>query len=462
MKISIGFISTDTATTAAWAAQEGFQDILIIGPLVRATADHAVVSRALGITWNTLTATDWHTTATPTLPPHVASVSGLSTQARLAHYHVMTPEAAIPPIVTPGPIPGYTPAQILAAYGIDQPWDGTGETLAIAEWSNDFVQSDIDTFCQTFNLPACTPEVVNIGGYTPSSTPGVEATLDIEWAHAIAPGAQIRMYNANAGTSYSSFALEVTTLLATIAAESAPPHILSISYGDAESNFTAQDLQSWELLMTTLGNKGVTVLVAAGDQGAYGQQSPGWPQQRNACAPASCVHALAVGGTSLFMNLETLNDEFAWTNVYNTGATGGGFSAYFKAPTYQATSGMRSVPDLAAVADPWTPCALYWNGTWNLVGGTSLATPVVAGLLTRVNHARRLAGFHPLGYVTPVLYELQALKLGLFRDITTGNNTCFSVAGYEAQVGFDQVTGLGAPIAQMWFDQLAWGAPKPA
>lgn len=467
----IGLISTDLSATEAWARMQGLSPVESNGILVRVEGDPDTIAKALGITWETSTASEWHTEDTPILPAHIEYVSGLSNRGILKHYHVGLEEATthktvvmdgVPPIITTGKYgPGYTPGEICAAYGIDQPWDGSGETIAVAEWSNDFSQKDLDTFIQAFNLPSCTPRVVNVGNYQPGSAIGVEANLDVQWAHAIASGANLTVYNAKGGSSYSSFGLEVTALLNAVLTDKTPPSILSISYGNGESSFVPQDLFSWDRLMTDLGNKGITVLVASGDQGAYGMHLTGWPQTQNVGAPASCIHALAVGGTSLFMEYNTKEDEWAWSNAVNFGASGGGYSKVFGDPPYQPGQTHRSVPDLAAVADPMTPCTFTYNGHWYIVGGTSVATPIVAGLLTRVNHARRLAGFHPLGYITPVLYDLQRQGKALCNDMVKGNNTCFSVTGYDAKKGYDEVTGWGSPIAQAWFDEFAYRAPKP-
>lgn len=461
----LGLISIDIPATSAWAQQQGFTVIDATGRVVRVDATAAQVSQAFSVAWEMQDATHWHTADIPTLPDHIQAVSGLSNTGILKHYHVIPPSQVtadgVPPITTNGPKPGYTPSQIQAAYGITQPWDGAGETLAVAEWGSDFSPADLDLFSTTFGLPAVTPRVVNVSGYTPGTTAGVEANLDVQWAHGMAPGAALTVYNAPPGTSYSSFALEVTALLNAVLSDSQPPSVLSISYGNGEVSFTAQDLKAWDLLMEDLGNQGVTVLVASGDQGAYGMHNVSWPQTPNACAPATCTHALAIGGTSLFMNVLTKEAEWGWSNAINYGATGGGYSKVFKAPPYQAPNTWRSVPDLSAVADPFTPCILAMNGQWWTVGGTSVATPIVAGLLTRINHARRLAGFRPLGYINPVLYALELQGKHLCTDLTVGNNTCFSVAGYDAKVGHDAMTGWGSPIAQAWFDELAWGAPQP-
>ncbi|MHB1610984.1 MAG: S53 family peptidase [Sulfobacillus sp.] len=462
----LGLISRDLRATENWARQQGWTVVESLGRMVRVDAPHEAIARVLGLVWDILDQGRWHASGTPALPAHVLHVSGLSNLGRLGHYHRLpradiSPGMAIPPVTTNGPRPGYTPSQINAAYGIDQPWDGTGETIGIAEWGSDFSQEDFTLFCNTFQLPVLAPAVVNLAGYTPSGTVGVEADLDVQWAHAMAPGAGMTVYQASPGTDYASFALEVSALFNAVLAEPNPPHVLSVSYGNGESSFLAEDLHAWEILLTDLGNRGVTVVVASGDQGAYGLHEIVWPQAANVAAPASCPHAMAVGGTSLFMDLLHRLDEWGWSNLLEDGASGGGVSQAFPAPFYQPGRSGRTVPDLAAVADPFTPCILAWQGQWALVGGTSLAAPIVAGLLTRINHARRLARFDPLGYITPVLYDLQSRGIPLCRDIPQGTNTCYAVAGYDSAAGYDYVTGWGTPVAQNWFDQLAWGAPKP-
>lgn len=462
----LGLISRDLRATEQWARQQGWTIVEAVGRMVRIDAAHDDIARVFGLVWDVLEGSRWHASQKPSVPPHILHVSGLSNLGRLGHYHRLpSPDRrafqAIPTVTTNGPRPGYSPSQIQAAYGIDQPWDGTGETIGIAEWGSEFSQEDLNLFCNTFGLPVLTPTVVNLAGFVPSGTIGVEADLDVQWAHAMAPGAALTVYNAPPGTDYSSFALEVTALFNAVLTDPTPPHVLSVSYGNGESSFLAEDLHAWEVLLTGLGNRGVTVVVASGDQGAYGLHEIVWPQVAQVSAPASCPHALAVGGTSLFMDLLTRLDEWGWSNLVEDGASGGGVSRVFPAPFYQPSAHQRNVPDVAAVADPFTPCIFAWQGQWAMVGGTSLATPIVAGLLTRVNHARRLAQFDPLGYITPVLYDLQSRGIPLCRDIVQGTNTCYAVAGYESHTGYDNVTGWGSPVAPDWFDQLAWGAPRP-
>ncbi len=478
--MQIGLIARhDVREVEAWAKTQGMTLIRTVNRMVRVETDLATIEKALHVTWESITQ-GWHTASEPTLPACIQHVSGLSTQGHLHHMHVYPPGShsvanveGFPPIVYNNGLssPGYTPANILAAYEADVPWDGAGETIGICEWGQDFAQSDLDLFCSLLGLPAITPTVVNVGGYVPSGGIGTEANLDVQWAHGMAPGAAITVYQGAPGTpvnpnsatqAFAAWGLEVTEMLNFIAAQPDPPHILSISYGNMESSFTPGDLQAWELAMQDLGNKGCTVVVSSGDQGAFGDHAPHYPQVAQACAPASCPHALSVGGTTLFANNVTYGPEWAWTNWFGMGASGGGFSQEFTEPSYQfGTVGKRQVPDLAACADPLAPAFFVINGQSAIVGGTSWAAPVVAGLLTRINHARRLAGFHPLGFINPVLYDLQRRHIPICKDITLGNNTFDSVTGYQAQAGYDWVTGWGSPILTAWLDQLAWGAPKP-
>ena len=463
----IGLIARkDIRAVETWAKSEGMTLIRTVGRMVRVDADLDTIAKTFRVEWEKINK-GWHTKSDPVLPDCIQHVSGLSTKASAHHMHVypqnMAEVSGFPPVINNGPgAPGYTPAEILAAYQADVAWTGAGETIGIAEWGNDFSQADLDQFCQALGLPPITPTVVNVGGYVPSGGPGAEADLDVEWAHGIAPGANITVYQGSAGSTLAAWALEVTELLNFIAAQAMVPSVLSISYGNAESSFTKGDMQAWDLAMQDLGNKGCTVVISSGDQGAYGNHDPGFPQVAEACAPANCPHALGIGGTSLYMTGLTKEAEYAWSNWFNIGAGGGGFSEVFAEPSYQfGNVGKRQVPDLAACADPATPAFVVINGQEGGIGGTSWAAPVVAGLLTRVNHARRLAGFKPLGFINPVLYDEQKQGHPLCTDITVGNNSCFAVKGYDAQKGYDWVTGWGSPILTAWLDQLAWGAPKP-
>lgn len=476
----IGLIAKRSiAETEAWALANGLSLVRSVRRLVRVEGDPDQIALAFHIDWTTMTH-GWHTDDKPVKPDCVQYVVGLSTKADAHHMHVYPAKDKLAEIEGFPPISfnglkdyiGYIPQNILDAYEADVPWNGDVETVGICEWGQDFSQPDLDQFCDLLGIPRITPTVVNVGGYVPTGGTGTEANLDVQWAHGIAPGANITVYQGSAGVpanpnsfteAFAAWALEVVEMLQFIASEPNPPSVLSISYGNMESSFTADDLQAWDLALADLGNKGCTIPISSGDQGAPGDHAPHYPQVAQACAPASCPHALGVGGTTLWSNNGAYGPEWGWTNWFGMGASGGGLSKEFAEPSYQfGNVGRRQVPDIAAVADPTAGAFFVINGAPNMVGGTSWAAPVVAGLLTRVNHARRLAGFRSLGFINPVLYgELQMEGIPVCTDITTGNNTYESVAGYNCQKGYDWVTGWGSPILSAWLDQLAWGAPKP-
>jgi len=175
--------------------------------------------------------------------------------------------------------------------------------------------------------------------------------------------------------------------------------------------------------------------------------------------PASCPHAIAVGGTALRLNPY---QETAWTarGKENGGATGGGISTLFDAPDYQVThlrgfdTTRRGVPDVSAVADPATGCVVIFEGQRQTVGGTSLSAPIWAGITALVNQAQG----KPAGFFLPQLYANPAA----LRDITSGNNSYNSVPGYPAGPGWDPCTGLGSPDVGRLIDQLSGKPVSPA
>jgi subtilase family serine protease len=158
----------------------------------------------------------------------------------------------------------------------------------------------------------------------------------------------------------------------------------------------------------------------------------------------------SVGGTTL-KNVDKSLSEVSWTG------SGGGFSRLYAMPSYQkqlsATTqaqfqNRRGVPDVSAVADPYTGMAFYLNGSWNQAGGTSASSPVWSAITAVAN---QMAG-HPLGFINPTLYKIAASDTyhQAFHDVTVGDNanSQAGVAGYDATTGWDAVTGLGTPDAE--------------
>lgn len=338
----------------------------------------------------------------------------------------------------------YTPVQLGRIYRFPAGTDGAGHTIAIIELGGGFTQTDLDSYFAGLGIsgPVVTPVGVDGGANTPERNPNGadgEVLLDIEVASALAPAAAIVVYfapNTDAG-----FVDAVSA-----AAHATPtPTAISISWGQSEDAWTGQARTAFDQALADAALLGVTVTVAAGDDGSTDGGSDG---RVHVDFPASSPHALACGGTRLDADPTTgqVHAETVWNNGVGRGATGGGVSDAFSRPSWQAGAGVparsgqagRGVPDVSAVADPQTGYRVRVDGTDIVVGGTSAVAPLWAALATRLAEA---AG-RPLGLLTPALY--QGVPAGTvapgFRDITTGTN-----GAYSAGPGWDPCTGLGVP-----------------
>jgi hypothetical protein len=370
----------------------------------------------------------------------VLTVELLETRALLSANGLITPtpDVRVLHFSGGGPAGGYSPAQIRQAYtlaglpfGGSTPADGTGQTIAIVDAYNDpTIASDLSTFDAYFGLPRASLSVVNeTGGTTlPAGTDAgwtTETALDVEWAHAIAPGAKIVLVEASSD-SLSDLLTAVTT-----AAGYAGVSVVSMSWGGSEfrsqtrldSNFT-----------TPAGHSNVAFVAASGDSGSGAE----WP--------ASSPNVLAVGGTTLTLSSSGgFGTEAAWTDG------GGGVSRFeTAASSQQAVTGnsQRTTPDVAYDANPNTGYAVYSGGGWEEVGGTSAGAPQWAALVAVADQGRALAGQGPLStaQLETLLYSAPSAD---FHDITSGSN------GNAASVGYDLASGLGTPIASNLIPYLA-------
>lgn len=370
-------------------------------------------------------------------------------------------------------IQGYTPSQIRHAYGFDQvnfnngavTGNGSGQTIAIVDAYNDpNIKSDLNLFDSELGVSASASLTVvneNGGSQLPATDTGWagEISLDVEWAHAIAPAANILLVEANSAT--------LSDLLAGVNyARSAPGvSVVSMSWGGSEffsfngSEFTGQT-QYDPTFTTPAGHQGVSFLAAAGDSGAISGVQ--WP--------ASSPNVISVGGTSLYVQdqIGNYNNETSWNG------TSGGFSQIEATPSYQQAvqnSGARSTPDVAFDADPNTGFAVYDSvpdqgvSGWEVVGGTSAGAPQWAALIAIANQGRALAGRGTLdgaSQTLPVLYSLYSdpgttgysTYTSNFNDVvdSAGNNPWhwrWGGNGFAnpAMPGYDTATGLGTPIA---------------
>jgi subtilase family serine protease len=336
---------------------------------------------------------------------------------------------------------GLTPAATRAYYGFDQlsfgatPADGAGQTIAIVTARNNpNIASDLALFDQTFGLPAPPSfRVVNQTGGTKlpknNKSWGSETALDVEWAHAIAPGANILVVEAKSD-SLANFAAAIDF------ARNAPG-VSVVSVSAAGDEFKSEALVD-SLFTTPPGHPGVTFVFASGDDGGTAEY------------PSSSPNVLSVGGTSLNLSWPP---QWQGETVWSYG--GGGVSKYEGVPSYQNGLGLtsRGTPDVSYNADPYTGFAVldtYGNRGWAQFGGTSAGTPQWAALVAIVNQGRTLAGKTPLANAQAALYAMPSAD---FHDIVYGSNQTFSAAP-----GYDLASGLGSPIAdQLISDLVAFG-----
>jgi subtilase family serine protease len=380
---------------------------------------------------------------------------------------------------------GYTPAQIRKAYGFDTisfpgnsstNANGAGQTIAIVDAFNDpNIVGDLAVFDTAFGLPAPPSfKIVNQAGGSklPATDSGWagEISLDVEWAHAIASGANILLVEASSD--------DTTDLMAAVdyARHASGVSVVSMSWGGSEffswgGGESSSQLNYDPIFTTPAGHQGVTFVASAGDSGSFGGVQ--WP--------ASSPNVLSVGGTSLYTSDSsgTYQSESSWNG------TSSGYSEVETEPSYQSavqSTGARSVADVSYVADPNTGVAVYdslpdegYSG-WQEVGGTSAGAPQWAALIAIADQGRALLGETSLDGATQTLDMLYSLYsdptssgyssyTSYFNDIIDstgvfggdpwhfrwghgGRNGSTAVAGY------DTITGLGSPKAPMIVDAL--------
>ncbi len=346
-------------------------------------------------------------------------------------------------------VSGYTPAQIAAAYGFNTvsfsgvSGTGAGQTIAIIDAYNDpNIASDLHVFDQQFGLSDPALTVVNQNGGSASTLAtnagwAGEISLDVEWAHAIAPDANILLVEANSATlgnllSAVNYARSVSSV-----------SVISMSWGSSEFfGETSYDSD----FTTPSGHQGITFVASSGDDGsAYG---PEWP--------ASSPDVLSVGGTTLDLSsVGSVASETGWSD------SGGGVSSVEPEPSYQSgvqSTGGKTSPDVSYNANPSTGYAVYdsisYEGYvgWQEVGGTSAGAPQWAALVAVADQGRVLAGKGTLDGASntlPTLYSLYsapgsagyASYASEFDDITSGATS----RSISAAAGYDEASGLGSP-----------------
>ena len=356
-------------------------------------------------------------------------------------------QVAKAPVQQPGSIiakavsHSYNPNDLASIYGFPQGVTGKGQCIAIIELGGGYRTKDLTTYFKDIKVHKPSVKAISVdGGKNSPSTSGSadgEVMLDIEVAGGVAPGAKIVVYFAP--NTDKGFLDAITTALHDARNK---PTAISISWGAAEKNWTAQALNNYNEAFKAASLLGVTICCAAGDQGSGDAETDG---NVHADFPASSPYVLACGGTSLTVNNKTIQSETVWHDS-DQSATGGGVSEFFALPDYQTKAKVpasvstgfagRGLPDVAANADPNTGYNVRVDGQNFVIGGTSAVAPLMAGLVALINEKN---GTHA-GFINPVLYATPRLC----RDITVGNNiTTKTKKGYMAGKGWDACTGWG-------------------
>ncbi len=383
------------------------------------------------------------------LAERVLAVLGFDQRPVARTYHQFLPKAAQPV--------SYTPPQVARLYNYPTN-TGTAQTIGLIELGGGYRNSDLQKYWKQLGIAKVSTTAVSVDGAQnspagdPNSADG-EVVLDIEVAGGIAPGAKIAVYFApNTDEGF------LDGINAAIHDTVRKPSILSISWGGPENEWTPQTLNAFNAAFHDAALLGITVCVAAGDNGSSDGESDGGD---HVDFPASSPWVLACGGTTLVGKNGKIQSETVWNDGADGGATGGGVSSHFSKPLYQKNINVprpvgtvnptgRGVPDVAGVADPYSGFTILVDGEEGVVGGTSAVAPLWAGLIALLNQqlGKNLGWFHRSLY--GVLSQQKALH-----DITSGTN-----GDFKAGTGWDPCTGLGSPNGQAMLNGLKPSSAK--
>ena len=403
----------------------------------------------------------------------------------------------------------YTPANIYAAYGVDalhsEGTTGKGETIVIVDsYGSPTAQADLDRFSSTFGLPHTTIQFIFPNG-TPTFNNSVngspvgwaeETSLDLQWAHAIAPDAHLVLVAANPAETEGVQGFPSIFRGEQMAINAFPGAVMSQSFAVTEQSFhSASDVQValFDSVYQSAKSRHITVLGSSGDSGTANVDKQGrvfpFPTVN---WPSSDPLVTSAGGTWLqfgwtwnpssptdpsFLTTPGSRTEAVWNEPFIQAATGGGRSVLFGTPAFQSgisqalLKGARGLPDLSwnAAVDGGVLVYTSFPGVrvgWHIIGGTSASSPQLAALIALTNQLADAGGKAHVGYLNPLLYQLPA---GDFDDIvpvtfgavTLADNSNFGsgIAGMAVTPGYDLATGRGSPKAHSFVHDLANALP---
>jgi kumamolisin len=343
-----------------------------------------------------------------------------------------------------------TLGDVAGAYGYNQLWQrgvhGENMTINLVEIDGSY-QDDIQNYLGCINFKGHL-SFVNVDGH-PSDAEG-ESTLDIQMAAGLAPAASIKVYQTDGNADNDTWTQvndELQRIIDDNTSNANAGSVVSISLGIDEADISSDDVHALDSSLQQLTRvEHMTVFVASGDCAAFADEHFG---DLSVSFPASDPWAVAVGGTKLSVNDQhNRTNEVAWSqfpNIFkckNSWGSGGGNSSMFHRPDWQNANGVnnkyaknvRQVPDLSAVADN---LAVYFQGQWGAVGGTSAAAPIWAAGQALVNEDT-IQHLRTFGYAPRLYYTVADENAGgnAYFDVTSGNNLY-----YPATPGWD----LGLP-----------------
>jgi subtilase family serine protease len=366
----------------------------------------------------------------------------------------------------------YSPLQYHTAYGLDSLYrfhiTGAGRTIVLVDsFGSPTIQHDLEVFDAQWGLPDTTVQIVQAGTIPPfdpknpdmTSWAG-ETTLDVEYAHAIAPGAHIVLVETPVAETEGVTGFPEMMTAEKQLIDAGVGDVISQSFGATENTFPGFSSGDFSSLLNlryafkAAAQHRVTVLASSGDDGATDATLDGngtYPTPVNSW-PSSDPLVTSVGGTQLALDDSgnRLSPDVVWNDGY--GAGGGGLSGVFGRPSFQhdvrgVVGDHRGTPDISASAAVNGGAWVYFSYDpkrvgWHIIGGTSEASPIFAGIVAL---ADQVAG-HRLGNINDALYELGTGRHAAFSgvvDVTSGNNSFGGVTGYSAGPGYDLASGLG-------------------
>jgi subtilase family serine protease len=382
----------------------------------------------------------------------------------------------------------YLPTQVEAAYNLPALYNkgvtGKGTTIVIVDaYGSPSITSDLAQFDDYIGLGVPPFQIVKYGNvptYDDSNGDMLswaqETTLDVEYAHAGAPGAKIVLVEAPNDSDSGLFGAVNYAITHHLG------NIISMSWGGAEPNDGRAADHSFDKLFAAAEKAHITVVNSSGDDGVSDINNNGnYYNHPVVNYPASNPLVTAVGGTEININAsgQRGGSDSGWNDTYNKPAqnfyfgsdgpnplaTGGGKSVFYSRPSWQnsvksVTGSARGVPDISMSASCAAAVGVYWtfngvNGGWYIFCGTSEAAPMFAAVVALADQE---AG-HALGFINPALYKLAAEHAPGIVAISGGNNTVSfgntTVHGYTVKHGYNLVTGLGSINGQYFVPELA-------